>query len=252
MLLRRLKRLNVKLVCYNPDHPFIYSGRGSGNRWMTKSIKLYDLYLTYDIHAASCLKKIGVSTSIIPFGYESDCIKEEFVSEESESIRVCFVGNPDVNRAAFIEEFAKSIRIDLYGHFWEDFVSANSNIRVFDGVYGQDHWRILSKYRIHLNLLRPHNLNSHNMRTFSVPAAGGIMLAPFTDDHNKFFLDKRDVFLFDDVKDATRLAKEILGFGYVEAQEIRRNARERSLRSDYSYERRAKDMLSLCLSFFEH
>ena len=42
------KRRKIKLVNYNPDNPFVFSGRGSGNSNVTNSVSLYDLHFTYD------------------------------------------------------------------------------------------------------------------------------------------------------------------------------------------------------------
>jgi spore maturation protein CgeB len=46
--LQWIKSRGVKLVNYNPDNPFIFSGRGSGNKNVTDSISIFDLHLTYD------------------------------------------------------------------------------------------------------------------------------------------------------------------------------------------------------------
>src|SRR2546430_1630588 len=47
-LLQWAKEAGIKLVNYNPDNPFIFSGRGSGNKKVTESVGLYDLHFTYD------------------------------------------------------------------------------------------------------------------------------------------------------------------------------------------------------------
>ena len=54
-------------------------------------------------------------------------------------------------------------------------------------VESSDFWKVLRKYRVQLNLMRPHNLDSHNMRSIEVPAVGGIGLFPDTPDHERFF-----------------------------------------------------------------
>ena len=46
--LRWAKQQGIKLVNYNPDNPFLFTGKGSGNKNVTDSIQLYDLHLTYD------------------------------------------------------------------------------------------------------------------------------------------------------------------------------------------------------------
>ncbi|HLY70820.1 MAG TPA: hypothetical protein VKR53_13905, partial [Puia sp.] len=44
----KLKVKGCKVVNYNPDNPFIFSGRGSGNKNVKNSIGRYNLHFTYD------------------------------------------------------------------------------------------------------------------------------------------------------------------------------------------------------------
>jgi hypothetical protein len=46
--LQWIKSKGIKVVNYNPDSPFIFSGRGSGNKNVTNSLSLFDCYITYD------------------------------------------------------------------------------------------------------------------------------------------------------------------------------------------------------------
>jgi hypothetical protein len=58
----------------------------------------------------------------------------------------------------------------------------------FCGVAGEAKWNI--------NLLRPQNARSHNMRSFELVGAGGAQVAPQTTDHEKFFGDDSRTILF--------------------------------------------------------
>ena len=91
--------------------------------------------------------------------------------------------------------------------------------------------------------MRIHNLDSHNMRSFEVPAVGGIMLAPDTKEHRLFFDNGREAIWFNGINEAIDKAKQLLGFEKPKAEEIRRKARERSLRSGYSYRDRTNTAL---------
>ena len=62
---------SIKLINYNPDNPFIFSGRGSGNRNLTNSISLFDLYVSYDKDIVQQLKLKNVNSKLIPFGFEN-------------------------------------------------------------------------------------------------------------------------------------------------------------------------------------
>ena len=56
----------------------------------------------------------------MPFGFElDDKVYQQSIKEE-EIIKVCFLGNPDKDRAAFIEGLAiEGIQIDIYGNDWK-------------------------------------------------------------------------------------------------------------------------------------
>jgi spore maturation protein CgeB len=235
---------NIKLVNYNPDNPFIFLGPGSGNKNVTDSIPLYDMHFTYNLSIQERLERdFKIRTVFLPFGYDLSDQLFTVCTEQEEITRVCFAGNPDKDRAAFIEQMAGAgIPMDVFGNNWERAVT-HPGIRIFEPVYGDDFWKVLRRYRVQLNLMRIHNLDSHNMRSFEVPAVGGIMLAPDTREHRLFFEDGREALWFNGIHEAVEKAKQLLGMQKLSSEEIRKNARERTLRSGYSY----KDRTNLAL-----
>jgi spore maturation protein CgeB len=238
------KTKKIKLVNYNPDNPFIFLGPGSGNKNVTDSIPIYDMHFTYNLSVKERLEKdYRANTAFLPFGYDLSNQLFNICSEQEEIPRVCFAGNPDKDRAAFIENMAGAgIPIDVFGNNWGRSVN-HSGVSVHEPVYGDDFWKVLRRYRVQLNLMRIHNLDSHNMRSFEVPAVGGIMLAPDTREHRFFFEDGREAFWFNGINEAVDKAKQILGMEKPMLEEIRKNARERSLRSGYSYRDRTNTAL---------
>ena len=242
--LAAIRKLSIKLINFNPDSPFIFSGKGSGNDNITDSIRLYDLYLSYDHSVVERLQKeYGIRSALLPFGFEleqetyNDCLAVE------EIVGACFVGNPDRQRARFILQLAKEgIAMDVYGNEWDRFVS-HRNVKVHSIVYHEEFWKILRCYRVQLNLMRPHNPHSHNMRTFEIPAVGGIQVAPNTRDHALFFESEKEIFLFNEVGDCVTQIGKLLKMSKTSASEIRMAARSRSIISDYSYRNRSKQVI---------
>lgn len=230
----------VELVNYNPDNPFLFSGRGSGNSNVTSGMKFYDLHLSYDRDiAARITREYGIRTALLPFGYELDPMAFDSIADETEELRVCFIGNLDKDRQSYISHLAsEGLGVDVYGHN-EGFRLDSPNIRFFPAVYGMDFWKTLRKYRVQLNLMRIHNTGSHNMRSFEVPGAGGIGLFPDTDDHRTYFRDGEHVFLFSGMSDMVSKARYILQLPDEEAKGIRRNARMFSEQQGYSYKSRS-------------
>lgn len=238
------KKRGIKLVNYNPDNPFIFSGRGSGNKNITASISLYDIHLTYNLSVKKRIEtELNIPVGILPFGFELNDENYNECCQEHEIIKPCFLGNPDSFRAKFILQIAEEgIKLDVYGHDWSKYVQ-HPNINIFDPVFGIDFWNTLRKYRVQLNLMRPHNPESHNMRSFEVPGVGGIQLAPYTPDHRTYFEPEKEIFLYADIDECVNQIKKLLALKANEAMEIRNCARMRSINSGYSYKDRTKQAL---------
>jgi len=240
---KAIKEGGTKLVNYNPDNPFLFSGKGSGNQNIYDAIPYFDLHITYDEQIQEKLEKLGLKVARIPFGFELSEQDFSKVQNEPEVERVCFLGNPDIHRVEFLNQLASAgLPIDVYGHNWNRF-NVDKRIRTFGPAYALEFWKVLRRYRVQLNLMRPHNPDSHNMRSFEVPAVGGIGLFPHTPDHRKFFKEGEELFLYKSVEDCIAKANHILKLSVDDAKEIRARARTRSLNGGYSYKHRAAELV---------
>jgi spore maturation protein CgeB len=235
----------IKLANYNGDSPFIFSGRGSGNKNVTASIGLYDLFLTYSsVDRNTMESKFKVQSEILPFGFDvSDNVYN--ISIEAEEIKkVCFVGNPDSMRANFIKELAnKGVASDVYGSSWNNFIN-HPKVSIFEPVKHNEFWKTLRKYRIQLNLMRPHNPTTHNMRTFECGGIGAIQLAPNTWDHRRCFKNEEEIFLFENIEECMERIEYLINMGKEESAQVRENVRRRSVQDGYSYQCRSMQALS--------
>jgi len=239
--LKWAKERKIVLVNYNPDNPFVFSGAGSGNKNVTDSIGLFDFHFTYNLEVKERLEKqYKMNVILLPFGFELDDDLYTTVRLQEEVQKICFLGNPDKSRALFIKKMAEAgLQLDVYGNNWNKFIT-HANVTIFQPVYETAFWNILYKYRVQLNLMRQHNPDSHNMRTFEVPGTGGILLAPATREHSLFFDNNSEAFFYSDLQDAISKAKYLLALPAIEANAIRIKARNRSISSGYSYKDRAK------------
>ena len=255
--LRKLRSLGVMLVNYNADHPFRHFSRGSGNANVKNSVPLYDLHLTYSRAIALELsERFGdTNVSVVPFGHSvSDQIYEGLHSLV-ELPQACFVGNPDVYRGKSIMALVRAgVPVDVYGNGWNKFLTPSPLLELRQEVTGVEMLKVLRRYRLQLNFFRPHNVQSHNMRTFEVPACGGIMLSQDSPEQRNFFRSSVEAFYFRDTEEMIALTKMILGLTAEEANAVRRAARERSVKSGYSYQdrmRQALDAIADAYSMFQ-
>jgi spore maturation protein CgeB len=240
------KKRGIKLVNYNPDNPFIFSGSGSGNSNITNSIGLYDFHFTYSEDIKRQIDLLfNIPTAILPFGFDIEDAIFKKAKNSEEINRVCFIGNPDVFRAKLINNLAKeSVEIDVYGHDWEKYIN-HQNIKCYNTVSNNELWYTLRKYRIQLNIMRPHNLDSHNMRTFEVPGIGGIQLAPNTKEHRFFFEADKEIFLYNTVTECVTKINYLLSLTTEQANQYRTYAREACVKNKYSYKDRAQQVLAV-------
>jgi spore maturation protein CgeB len=243
--LKTLKTKTNKLINYNPDNPFIFSGKGSGNQNVTNSISLFDLHLTYDSWVKEKIEKeFEIRTEILTFGFDDTAVQNINLSSEDEVLAVCFLGNPDAYRAAIINSLlANGIEVHLYGNDWSKFIKHELAV-IHKPVYGLEFYKTLRKYRVQLNIMRVHNLNSHNMRSMEIPGVGGVMLAPQTVDHSAFFNVDREIFVYHDELSLALAAKRILTMNKMSIDELRNEARKKVL-DQFTYKIQTKRILSL-------
>ena len=241
--IKRLKASGARLINYNGDHPFVHDFRGSGNQNVLESIELYDHHFTYSKNILNDFKnKTKVSCSWLPFGYFS--AHEPSIQEDKKAL--CFIGNPDEERVRMINFLASNqVPIDVYGNDWQNHLEASERITINPPVYKEDFVKTAQSYRVQLNIFRPHNCNSHNMRTFEMPALGTIMLAPYSYEHADLFENEKEVFLYKNDEECLNLAKKILTMNFDQAYAIKKAAYQRSLDSHYSYAHRAQEVLKM-------
>ena len=246
--IKKLKSHCKLLAIYNPDHPYIYSDRGSGNAWMSASVSDYDLFFTYTEEIKEQLASNDVRAEVVPFGYYLPDEWKQKVLDEKEEKKICFLGNGDERRTQTLNELSRSgIPLVVYGNNWE--YGLDDQIDLKSNAYDLDFWRVMRKYRGQINIMRDHNLNSHNMRTFDIPAIGGIQIAPDTPDHQKFFTENKEILLYRDMDELRSQCERVLDMTESDAKDFRFNAMERSVNSGYSYDQRAEDMLEMLNKF---
>jgi hypothetical protein len=244
----KLRALGITLVNYNADHPFRYVSPGSGNVNVMRAIPKYHLHLTYSRAIVREMQERypDVRIGVVPFGHDVGEAVYYRIKKEDEINRVCFLGNPDKRRAREIGVLVEAgLPVDVYGYRWDRFLKPAPQLRIFGQAVGEEMYRTLRRYRVQMNFFKPHNIASHNMRSFEAPACGAIMLAEDSVEHREFFENEREAFYFDSRKKMVESARALLAMPKSEAESIRRAARQRSVNSGYWYRDRAHAALKL-------
>ncbi len=248
--LEKIKASGTFLANYNPDHPFEYAHKGSGNANVRNSIPLYDLHFSYSKNILKQIReRYGIAGEWLPFAYQP--VDNPPHIPEEDIRKVCFIGNPDKIRAELIGYLAeRGLPIDVYGNGWQKFANAfaDTQVGIHPPVFQEAFSKTAVQYRVQLNVFRPQNEGSHNMRTFEMPALGCIMLAPYSEEHIELFEENQEAFYYRNREEAYQKAKEILALPKEKAMEIKKSVQARSQKSRYTYEDRAKQVLK----FFEN
>lgn len=237
-----VKTKGIKLVNYNPDNPFVFTGRGSGNKNVINSLKLFDLHLTYNLEILRIFEKLSINAKWLPFGYDvpPEVFQQIKLSEEIK--KPCFIGTADRQRVDFFNKLSdEGVEIDVFGPHWQKF-KLHKNISFHEAVYENEFLKKIRQYRVQINILRKHNYNSHGMRSFEIAAMGGIQLANDTPEHRSFFESDKEIYLFTSIQDCAKKACYLLTLSDSDADKIRDSARQRSVESNYSYADRANQL----------
>jgi len=238
----QILRKKNKLINYNPDHPFVIASSGGGNKNVRDSVGLYNLHFCYNQQLQKKIEQeFHLPVVFLPFGYDLSEDDFQVISREPELHRVCFLGNPDKRRELTVQVVAdQGYAVDVYGHGWnKTILRKHANVSVYDAVYGFSFWKKMRSYRVQLNIFRQHNIGSHNMRTFEIAGAGGIQLAPYSEEHTLFFKEDSEIFLYRDTQQLLQHVEYLMGCSPQKAEEFRTASRLRSLNSFYSYKDRA-------------
>ena len=181
-------RFDSPVVCWNPDSPFdrAISNRGAG---MRSAIAAYDAYITWAHDVAEQLLPM-TRVVVIPFAWDPELMPPT-PGHGVAAGRIVFIGTGNRERCDRLAGLAH-LRPLIFGNQWP----AIDGLDIRPPVLGLSFCRIVGEAKWNLNLLRPQNARSHNMRTFELVGAGGTQVAPYTDDHQRFLGSDSQTVLF--------------------------------------------------------
>ena len=253
---RKFKELRpaVKLICCNSDNPIIAYSRGGNRPWVTASIPLFDLYVTYNRQLIGPLQQAGARRVLrLPFAWDPElhpAIEPEPADRARYGCDVIFVGNGDACRERWlvgIVQAAQGLKwnVAIYGS-WRTARSQAVQAVVRGGaLYGVEMVKATRCAKVSLNILREQNDGSHNMRTFEVPGCGGFLVSQRSPEQQEFFPEAEAAVYFSDAREAVEKISALLG-----AESRRRQLRECAwaIVQQHTYVDRAWELLEVVRS----
>ena len=246
--IRQIRRTTgAPFVNHYPDNPYIGVRLGLGEA----STQRRDLIEVFREYSAVCmwehtlvqrLRDDGVRAEYLAFGVDPELFHSQPAAEPlscqscGSQHQVVFVGTCTRARRREIASVRKH-SVAIWGNGWP---KSSLQHRVHPAVYAQAVARIHAAAEVSLNVLNAESLEGHNMRTFEVPASGGVMLARYTAAQDQLFPENEAAAYYRSPEEIDAKIDWLLGDAALR-QRIRGNAVR--LAASQTYDHRAAEVL---------
>ena len=227
------------IVNFNPDSPW---DEANTSARLLSSIPEYDAHFTWNRELVGRLQNAGAKRAYyLPFAHDPVLHHPFKGNRPGTRYDAVFVGTYSAER----DELLGSIPhcdIRIIGNGWSRARVVPKSWILSAAKYGEDSLAVLSEGACAINILRPQNRGSHNMRTFEIPASAMPMLTTRSTEQSQMFVEGTEMECFDR---AEELAEKILKLkrDLTFAQEMAEKGYER-VRPE-TYARRASQMLDV-------
>jgi spore maturation protein CgeB len=244
------KLTGVPFVNHYPDNPYIgvslTPGEASTQRHdLIHALREYSTVLMWERSLLRRLREDGVATEYLPFGVDPELFHPQAATEPlichscGKRHQIVFVGTSTHARKREIAGIRKH-SVAIWGNGWAGKWASALRHRVHAPVYADALAHIHAAADISLNVLNKESLDGHNMRTFEVPASGGVMLARYTHVQSEFFPENEAAAYYRSPEELDEKIDWLLSDAALR-ERIRANAI--MLAASHTYDRRAVDVL---------
>ena len=222
-----------KIINIYPDDPLNENIKNISNKNVIECIELFDFFCHWSERIIKRIKRLKPKSKLLylPFGYDEFLHKKykNFSDYKKYKNVVNFVGSYDDKRFKIL----KSLK-------YKNLLIAGSNWKNIDSmkrpIFQKELSTIISNSLVSINILRDQNKSSHNMRTFEIPAMGGLMLTTRSKEQNFFFRENKECLMFSSEKELQNKIDYIIK-NKKRIKELKDNAYFKS--SKHSYTNRA-------------
>ncbi len=241
---------NCKTVFYyNNDDPFSKKGASYRNRYVLKSLNVFDWIFCYRNKNIQDLENLGLKNASLLRSYY--CKDSHYKIEPSikRDVDIAFIGHfeddgRDLKILHLLKNLKKNIRI--FGTSWEnsphfdELTSLAGEIKPLRGVLYN---KMLNKSKISLVFLSKINNDSYTRRCFEIPAASSLMLSEKTEDLENLFQEDEEIVFFDNKEELLEKANNLLQNAELR-NEITQNAKNRLLNDGHECQDRAQQIIN--------
>ena len=239
--LMKVKRIlnDRPLINFNPDSPWDPSNK---TRRLIESIPAYDAHFTWNDRLQNEFIKAGGKTVYhLPFAYDPVLHHPPVDRYSKPQYDAIFVGTYSPERDKLLGSLT-NCDVCIVGNGWQRAKEIPKRWILSKALYGEDALNVLGLGACAINILRPQNYGSHNMRTFEIPASARPMLATRSEEQSNWFTEGQDANYF---LGSEELSSNIRRFTQDReyAETIARNGFERV--REETYEKRARTILDV-------
>ena len=249
--IRRIRKsTGVPFVNHYPDNPYIGVRLGLGEastqrRDLIEVFREYTAVLMWEDTLVQRLRDDGVPTNYLAFGVDPELFHSQPAPKPlscqscGAQHRVVFVGTCTRARRKELAS-VRTHAVGIWGNLWPEKWKAAPQHRIHPPVYAEAVAQIHAAADISLNVLNAESLEGHNMRTFEVPASGGVMLARYTSAQDKLFPENEGAAYYRSAEEIDAKIDWLIGDAAAR-ERIRHNAVR--LAALHTYDHRAAEVL---------
>ena len=178
------------IVNFNPDSPWDSANK---SQRLLDTIPAYDTHFTWNSQLVSKFILAGAKAAhFLPFAYDRSLHFRLTESPNNPTFDAVFVGTYSPQRDAVLGSLG-GLNIGIWGNDWKKSRNVPTSWIQSQAIYGEEAVRALSYGAVSINILRPQNAGSHNMRTFEIPATGQPMLTTRSEEQAQWFVEGEEI-----------------------------------------------------------
>ncbi len=241
-VLEEIKRKSTAtLVNIYPDSPFVIPGESAVE--MSSMLSNFDLICTFAKSLVPVFYQLGARNVMwLPFAHDpsSTCLVDSDVSEDY-LCDIAYLGCWGKLQESWLKELI-GWDLRIYGPGWEK--SKAPEIRECwrpNMGMGIDMSKAIEGAKIQFNLVRAEHGCAHSMKTFEIPAFGGVSITNESDEQLMFFSEGEGVFYFESKFDLRSKVSKLLSNQFL-IEEARRKGLEKV--KEFTYNKRVSELLA--------
>jgi spore maturation protein CgeB len=191
------------IVAFHPDDPFnAHRIRGPSHPRALSQMREVDHYFIWSERIVQRVRHVS-TTAVSYLGFACDpAFTRPIPLLNIDRVRfgadISFIGNWTPKREAWLAPLAQDTKLTLaiWGESdWQNLARDPSVKACWRGAAtGDDFVRAVLCSRASVNILRPQNESAENMRTYEIPACGGILLAEWSAQQSRIFREGVEAF----------------------------------------------------------